>query len=457
MKRSYVVMKILFSAVLLFAALVCASAQTSTEQDRFREAEGRFASRNYGAALSLYDSFIREFPLSRYAPDAQFRKGICYYRLGRLNDSFAAFDLVRERFAATRFYGYLPFWQGLVLFDWGRFGEAAEYLDRYIKTGTEASLPEFLAEALQYRGRALAVLGQDDEARRELAKLLDYDNRNASIRSGLLLLASLYLKAGSPRQALDVLERLEADMIAGENPLTGYLYMAEALRGLGRLFEAEVMYREVIDGAAGNSDPSSVSAAFKRLFTLYENAGRDQDLENLLFQAEKLLSPYPEILSEFWLSAGIDYFRQNRFDLSASYFRRILSLEGTTPVPGSVYLYLAYNYEKQGQAQQAMRILEEALAKSGDGDGKEILLKLADLKLRSKLYGDAALLYESYLSRFGSAGAAGASYSLGFCYTALGDFTKARAVLESALKYGESSNLLPGIYRLLAIVYKQQR
>ncbi|TFG59512.1 MAG: tetratricopeptide repeat protein, partial [Spirochaetales bacterium] len=122
-----------------------------------------------------------------------------------------------------------------------------------------------------------------------------------------------------------------------------------------------------------------------------------------------------------------------------------------------VYLYLAYNYEKQGQAQQAMRILEEALAKSGDGDGKEILLKLADLKLRSKLYGDAALLYESYLSRFGSAGAAGASYSLGFCYTALGDFTKARAVLESALKYGESSNLLPGIYRLLAIVYKQQR
>ena len=76
-------MKRFLLIIIVFSLFLSPLAGQEPAEELFREAESRFRNKNYELALDRYDALIRQYPLSDYVPDAQFRKAVCLYRLDR--------------------------------------------------------------------------------------------------------------------------------------------------------------------------------------------------------------------------------------------------------------------------------------------------------------------------------------------------------------------------------------
>jgi len=156
-------MKKTLVALIVFLVTALAAAQ-QTDRELFNEAERRFQSQDYELAIDRYDTLIREFPVSQYIPDAQFRTAVGLYRLDRLDEALGLLDLVERRYRSTRYLGYVPFWRGVILYEQGSYDEALPSLTTFVGAtdsgGSESGVqldPELENQALLHK--ALAELG----------------------------------------------------------------------------------------------------------------------------------------------------------------------------------------------------------------------------------------------------------------------------------------------------------
>ncbi|MCK4514432.1 MAG: tetratricopeptide repeat protein, partial [Spirochaetaceae bacterium] len=189
--------------VALMALLVAALAVAQqSDRELFNEAERRFQSQDYELAIDRYDTLIREFPVSQYIPDAQFRKAVGLYRLDRLDEALELLDLVERRYRSTRYLGYVPFWRGVVLYDQGRHDEALPALTAFVGA-TESADPEVARQldpdlknqALLYKALAEITTEQPESARASLVRLLADEITPTDQPYALSLLMSLYVQA----------------------------------------------------------------------------------------------------------------------------------------------------------------------------------------------------------------------------------------------------------------------
>ncbi len=66
----------------------------STAQDAYMKAFGLFSANNYNEAVMAFESFIRSYPGSEYAGNAQYWIGECYYTQSELPKALEAFRTV---------------------------------------------------------------------------------------------------------------------------------------------------------------------------------------------------------------------------------------------------------------------------------------------------------------------------------------------------------------------------
>jgi tol-pal system protein YbgF len=70
----------------------------SAEQDSYMKAFGLFSSNNYGAAIEAFTVFIKTYPASEYAGNAQYWIGECYYTQHDFKQALEAFNKVIDRY-----------------------------------------------------------------------------------------------------------------------------------------------------------------------------------------------------------------------------------------------------------------------------------------------------------------------------------------------------------------------
>ena len=93
MKRFYFSVLFIFITLAIFAQ--------SLEKELFTEAENRFRSKDYELALDRYDALLRQYPVTPYLPDVQFRRAVCLYRLGKFMAGEMGITLKRVTCIAT--------------------------------------------------------------------------------------------------------------------------------------------------------------------------------------------------------------------------------------------------------------------------------------------------------------------------------------------------------------------
>ncbi len=343
-----------FAAALAQAQVHAPAANPGAERDLYMEAENRFLAHDYEIALDRFESFIRQYPLSQYVPDAQFRRAVSLYRLGRYSSALDLLVRIEERYRSTRYLAVVPFWKGVVEYYLGRYGAAVGDLDRYL--ATSPSDQSIRRQALLYKGISEVAQGKGGDAIRSLESLMNGVIAPSEESYGLTLLCSLYRDAKMWSRIIALYERTDVAQVNPQWKPQFQLYAAEAYYAAGDRKTAASIYRTL-----ENANAEVATVAFERLFELARSRGDQAEEDRILTSAESALAGHSDVLSQFWLRVGIESYQEKRYDVAELYFQRLWDLRKNEHLPGTVPLYLADIYVRRNRSDQALTVLETYL------------------------------------------------------------------------------------------------
>jgi TolA-binding protein len=419
-----------------------------SEQELFTEAETRFRNKDYELALDRYDALLTRYPLSQYVPDAQFRKAVCVYRLGRVDEALSLFQRVENRYRSTRFIDFVPFWKGVILYEQQQYEKAVASLSLFIDSGKDT---ELMRQARLYKGLSLIYSQKESEAVQTLELLLQKADNKEAEGYALSLLFTLYGKSRAYEKLLSMSEEIDVQKIDPAFRDRIMFFTAEALWAKSRSEEAESLYRRLTGAEA-----EIASVAFSRLFRTVQQSGNDEALTELLNKAEQSLAGKTTYLKNFWLQVGIISYSWERYGLSELYFSRVWNLRGVEEISGSVPLYYSRLLEARGERDRAAEVLIEYLA-FGDEYRDRILLSLGSIYAEKGDFTKAI----TYLEQFSEKEADSDLYSQGmyqyaYALNKTGNAEETVRVIESVEREGLSGGLTAEFLRLKASAHRKR-
>jgi len=435
------------ASLIILWGLVCVLMISAQQEDRlFREAERRFQKGDYQFAFSRYEQLILEYPDSRYIADAKFRQAVIYTYIDENKKAIDLLERISDRYPSTRFSGAVPFWQGYNYFLIDDFQQAISYFSGYLRDKSDSLIPD----ALYYKSLSERNIDRREEAfetARELFQLYDspIDNPQA-----LLLYSSLLVETGRYQQLFELYRELPIQLL--DEPYRGRvsLYRAEALFQQGRLEEAEPLFLELL-----SKDDDIRTTAFKRLFVLYARSGEKDKQTDIFDKAQTELAGSPELLAEFLLRVGIQNYKEGDYDLSRSYLRRIRRTLPLKELDGLVPLYLALNYEKSGEIEDAIGILQEYMAVSDD-EHEELFFALGRIESIRENWERSAEIYGTFLNEYpDSLHIDEAQYLYAYALYRIGKAGEALTVVQESFSGGEGASLDRQLLRLRSRLYAE--
>jgi TolA-binding protein len=461
MRRSHtknIVLVFSFLILLCFPTLLlplraAAGAALGGERELFSEAERRYFSKRYGVALELYEEFLGDFPLSTQVPDVQYRRAVCLFRLNRFEEARSAFEAVEKRYRATRYIGYVPFWQGVIAYQVGDHGTAREKLDTFLLVSKD---PELRPQALLYKALSEISTGMVGEARSTAAVLAGEKGEKALSPYETVLYSYLLLKDGSLGDLLAFQDRTDPVGLPDAFREKALLYRAEALWGLGEFDRAVEVYRTLL-----GAEPPVASAAYRRLYSAAQRKGDFSEMERIIQGAEDKFAGSPAVLKDLWLSIGIESYRRGDLDLSRYFLEKVWNATEAQGDSGDlVPIYLSEMALKRGDFESAARVLEEYLERSADapagGESTRALLRLGAVYLRAGRYADSsARLQQVLLKEKDRKIRDEALYLLAYAQYKSGDFENSLNNLNKVIGMSEDRSLKGGALRLKALALKK--
>lgn len=412
---------------LAVAALGCLfglATLSAADRELFLEAENRYSAGDYLLAIQRYDNLIDEYPQSEFVPDAQYRKAVSLYRVGRYSSSLALLRRVETRFRSTRFLPFVSFWKGVNLYALDQFDQAIEELTRFLEGNVGAS--EY-SQALLYRALSRIALGREGEATEDLRKILSTATPEQEPYAATLL-ASLRVQNGDFDEVLALGEAVSLDRFDPRWRPRFELYLAEALLGAGETEKAESRFRGLLD-----EPPDVAAVAYRRLFGLVP----PEERQTLVEGAELSLAAQPRVLQDLWLRLGVENYSEGRFETAGLYLRKSWSSrdsydnEDTRDDAVVAAIYLGRTLSEQERYEEAATHLDEALRWS-NREAPRILLRRALLEIERRRWSEGALALEELLESFpGFDQASVARYHLAYAYFHLGRLEDARDTLDS--------------------------
>jgi len=415
------------------------------EKTLFAEAEARFLSGEYTAALELYDRFLRDFPYSTYMADTQFRKAVSLYRTGQSDRAYELFTRIEERYSSTRFIGFVPFWIGVIRYERGEYAEAFLSMEEFLG-GEETSLRR---EALLYKALCERELDEGDPVATLELLLEEYESSLENIHA-LSLLCSALLTEKQYRRVLEILQDIDLQDIGTQWRPRFSLYLAEAYWFSEMYDRAEAIYEQLL---TASSDIAAV--AFSRLFVLYRTEGDQIRMQNVLIRAEEVLAGKPEILAGFWLRIGIESYKNEKTDLALSYFSRIWNRGDRSTMEGAVPLYLSQIEVERGNRDRAVEVLRSFLAVS-DNRRAEVTFRLAGLEVESGEWDAAVDRLSKFLEDYPRSNyASEAAYLLAYSRYKRREYDEALDLCRRMLAQAQAGAFLPNFLRLQSVLFRK--
>jgi TolA-binding protein len=437
--------KTLAALVLL---LVAAGAFTESEEEMLAEADNQYRAGNFLLAYEAFGDFVSEFPLSDRVADAQYRRAVSLVRIGRLQEALELFGEIERSYRSTRYFPYVPFWQGTSWLRLEQYEQAAKAFAVFLAGSRD---PELVPQALLSRARAYLALGDVGAAARDLETLVREHPGSAARGRGVVLLAFAYLRQARASEVLELGAQIPPEALPEASRDLYRLYRAEALWALGRTAEAVPEYKSL------QKAPNEVAAvAYRRLFMAVEPEGDLAQMQALVQQAESRFAGSPERLQDLWVQIGIESVRQNRLDLAEYFLSRVWNLSDRRALPDSVPIYLAEVRLRRQSPQEAAALLEDYLALKPERT-ERVLLRLGEVRLRQDDFSTAAGIFERFLKDFpSSASFVEAGYRLAYARFRLGQLDAARELGNRLLREYPDNPARQDVYRLLVAVERRR-
>ncbi len=435
-------------AVLLFFVAMSAWPQ-NTESELFAEAESRYLGKSYAAALDSYGEFLSRFPLSDLAPDVQYRRAVCFYRLRKYPEAYRLLQEIERKYRTTRYRDYLPFWEGLCLYQQKEYALSVEKLDAFM---TKTKDPELAPQTLLYRSLSLVELGEEPRAKESLSALAK-DHRGADVFPyAAVLLASLLQREKAFTELNEFTSSVDPSGFPQPEKGRFLLARAEGLWETGRRDEAIGIYRGLLDGV----DDVALTA-YRRLFSAAEKNGDLEQMKALTRAAETRFSGAPGALSDLWTRAGAESFRAGDFRAAELFLSKAWESRAASAPAEAVPLYLAEIYLLRKDAAGARSILEEYVSGNGTGAADSAIMRLGDIALQTGDLAGARKWYSRFMENFPkSPRSSEAGYLLAYVAYRQGNLEESSAITARCLQDTASGKYRRELLRLRIVLLKKK-
>jgi TolA-binding protein len=436
-------------AVLLFLFLGSVASVYARNADRiiFQEAESRFRNQDYELALDRYTALIAQYPGSAFVPDAQFRRGVSLYHLGRYEEALSVLRRVETRFRSSAYIGYVPFWKGVTYYRMGDFRNAIEQIDGYIHSGIHQDL---LADAYLYRGLAYHESQAYELSRQDLEKSMELSAETGFRPFTAVRLMATYLELGLYDESLHIYEKHRDTL--DRTRWSGYasLYAAESLFRVGRTEESQRIYNTL-----RNQDPAISGTALLRLYEIAQDTGDTASMDAVLLTAEQTLSGRPEVLGEFYLRVGVEAYETQRHQIAELYLRRAWEMRSRIPVRSEIPLFLSEILASRGRRNEAFDILDEYLALPS-ADREDAVYRAAVHTASDKNWDEAQNRFAAFIREFpDSEYRVRAAYNHAYSLYRSGQYAESIEILDEYLHTGQAGDLRFEMLRVRAASYRK--
>lgn len=338
-------------AICLFLVTAAVSLFALDDSGLFYQAERKFEAGDYASAVIDYEELIRQYPLSAFLIDAQYRRAVSLFRLGRTEESLKLFLRIRERYSDGTLTGTLPFWLGINYYELGDFISCEKELSEYIENQPNG---EFRKNALLTLAFAQYKNGKGREALETAFSLSDSSLNISDEPEALAVIFSLFLKFGEYEKLVRFSETYGPDQLPQKYRTELTYYRAEALFHLKEYEKAEKDYIQCLNTASGEIAAGSA----QRLFSLYRIQRKYDDLNSLMRTADEKFADKPEVINALRLKYGVEKFKLKRYDEAIIALNRIWTKESVSIMDDLVPIYLARSFAEKGEPARAFEVLD---------------------------------------------------------------------------------------------------
>ncbi len=414
----------------------------STDRTLFSEAENRYANGELNIALTQYRNIIKEYPLSEYVPDANFRIAVITLRTGDLEKAEILFERVETRYKNTHFIDYLPFWRGLIKYKQKQWEQASNLFGLFL----DKKIPSLQKEASLYRAKAEFSLGRIQSAITILDRVSDSFGNLFNDPYFYTFYLTMLEKDKQYKRIIELSKNIDKNQFSKPWMDRIYLIRGESFFKLRNVSEAEILYQKIL-----MAEPDIASIGYIRLFSVYNNNTFKQ--KDIFDKAQVSLAGHPELLNKFLLRVGIDSFNNNQLDLAASYLWRIWRTSDIKTINSLVPVYLSKILLSQGDETMADKILSEYSNKVEPVD-ELILYTLSNVLIEEGKWTEAESKLKNFLFTFpGSEYYSIAAWMYAYSLYNTGQYTESKSVIDKILADGKGGGNTTDFILLSAKIY----
>ncbi|MDY3938694.1 MAG: tetratricopeptide repeat protein [Spirochaetia bacterium] len=338
-------------AICLFLVTAAVSLFALDDSDLFYQAERKFEAGDYSSAIIDYEELIRQYPLSSYLTDAQYRRAVSLFRLGRTEESLKLFLRIRERYADGTLTGTLSFWLGINYYVLKDYEAAEKELSDYLEKQPNG---EFRKNALLTLAFAQYKNNRGEAALETAFRLSDSELNIEDEPEALAVIFSLFLKFEEYEKLVRFSQTYSPEGLPARYRDELTYYRAEAFFRLKEYEKAEADYLRCLNASSGEIAAGSA----QRLFSLYRIQRKYDELNKLMRTAEDRFAEKPEVINALRLKYGVEKYKLKRYDEAIISLNRIWTGEPLSVMDDLVPLYLAQSFAAKGEPGRAFDVLD---------------------------------------------------------------------------------------------------
>ncbi|MEW6482972.1 MAG: tetratricopeptide repeat protein [bacterium] len=170
------------------------------ERALFYSANISFNLKDYGLAISDYQSLIKQYPKSSFVSASIYQIGWCYYKKERFDDARKYFTKIILNYKESPYFSCSIYWLAWTYFEEGRYDEAIEAYLRLQREFPEDSLSK---DAYLRIGLCFYNQGEYKEAISSYQKLVEKGADKALMEEALYQIGEAFIKDNKPGAAIN--------------------------------------------------------------------------------------------------------------------------------------------------------------------------------------------------------------------------------------------------------------
>ncbi|MFH1505044.1 MAG: tetratricopeptide repeat protein [Candidatus Omnitrophota bacterium] len=474
-------LKIFAIALTLLITISGVSFAWDKEEENFSIAAKAFSDNFYGASLSLFEKFIRDYPQSPLRGKAKLYIAKCYFQkedYSRALSALTEFDNKKEdKNLLDEAYHLL----GLIHFEANDFFKSQSYIQKVIDNYPNS---EFKWRAYLLSARNNLELGRAEQAQNLFEKIINESRQAEIIEDAYLRLLDIYLQKKKYALILSLGAKYIKNFPKGKFKARAYFYLGEAGAAQGELNKALDNYQQALklgcedslkdliyqsmgfnylngkDRVNAKANIDKIKDKHLRLFSqgIYYFKVKDyiQALEVFnIFIRDYSKSP---LLADAYLSKADLLYEMGRLNDSISIYMDILSNFEAKQFPDIVnkaHYGIAWCRLKNGKFKEAISEFKSTLEHAYDPIVKvSSQIQIADAYQETAKYDQALDIYSKILEDYPNTIYADyIQFQIGMSFLKKKDLEKALLALKNLKNNFSSSKLVPQAQYYLAVGY----